>query len=222
MTSHPHTRFVDIRQERAEALLQRAAEIWKGLADTDPEVLAADTGATYTPEEGGGELTLRVWGKAVRLTVPGFVAEDEDTGQPLDAFTTLLLAYYFDQADGTPGSGSLIAFPELPDATFYAQAFQAYTGAELGRAFGDDVEGFASASAALGGRPEPMASRAFSFPVLPLVRVTVACWQGDEELPSSYRVLFDATLPRRLPTDVCAVLGSTITQRLIEAHRDHA
>jgi len=52
------------------------------------------------------------------------------------------------------------------------------------------------------------------------VRVTVACWQGDEDFPSSYRVLFDAALAHQLPTDAGAVLGSTITRRLIAAHHD--
>ncbi len=211
--------FIDTHGERAGALLQRAAEIWRGLAGRDPETLAADTGATYTRGEDGGELTLPVWGQMVRLAHPGFAAEVEDTGEPLDPFTTLLLAYYFDRANGTPGSGNLIAFSELPDATFYAQAFQSYTGAELGRAFGSDIDVFANAAAALGGRPEPIADRAFSFPVLPLVRVTVACWQGDEDFPASYRVLFDAALARQLPTDVGAALGSSITQRLIATRR---
>ena len=220
MTSDPETPFMDTQKEKAEALLQRAAEIWRGLAGRDPEVLAADTGAAYARGEDGGELTLPVWGQMVRLIHPGFAAEAEDTGEPLDPFTTLLLAYYFDRADGTPGSGNLIAFSELPDGAFYAQAFQSYTGAELERVFGDDIEVFASAAATLGGRPEPIADRAFSFPVLPLVRVTVACWQGDQDFPSSYRVLFDAALARQLPTDAGAVLGSTITQRLIAAHRD--
>ena len=220
MTSDPETPFIDTQKERAEVLLQRAAEIWRRLAARDPEVLAADTGAVYAPGEAGGELTLPVWGRMVRLTHPGFAAEAEDTGEPLDPFTTLLLAYYFDRADGTPGSGNLIAFSELPDGAFYAQAFQSYTGAELERVFGDDIEVFASAAATLGGRPEPIADRAFSFSVLPLVRVTVACWQGDQDCPSSYRVLFDAALDRQLPTDAGAVLGSTITQRLIAAHRD--
>lgn len=222
MTFDPETPFVDGRQRKAEVLLQRAAEIWKGLAGRDPEVLAANTGATYTPGEDGGVLTLPVWGRMVRLTHPGFVAEDEDTGEPLDPSTTLLLAYYFDRADGTPASGNLIDFSELPDATFYAQAFRSYTGEELARAFGDDVEAFATAAAALGGRPEPVADRAFSFPILPLVRVTVACWQGDEDLPSSFRVLFDAALARQLPTDAAAVLGSTITHQVIAAHRHRA
>lgn len=222
MTSDPETPFIDTQKEKAEALLQRAAEIWRELAGRDPEVLAADVGAVYTRGEDGGELTLPVWGQMVRLTHPGFAAAAKDTGEPLDPFTTLLLAYYFDRADGTLESGNLIAFAELPGATFYAQAFQSYTGAELGRAFGNDIGAFAGAAAALGGRPEPIADRAFSFPALPLVRVTVACWQGDEDFPSSYRVLFDAALARQLPTDAGAALGSTITQRLIAARRDPA
>jgi len=220
VTLDPDTHSTDIRTERAEALQRRATEIWGGLAGRDPEVLAANTGAAYSPGGDGGELTLAVWGRMVRLTIPGFAALAEDTGEPLDPSTTLLLAYYFDRADGTPGSGNLIAFSELPDATFYTQAFEGYTGAELAQAFGDDVDGFADAAVALGGRPEPIADRAFSFLVLPLVRITVACWQGDEDLPSSYRVLFDAALARQLPTDVGAGLGSTITERLIAAHRD--
>ena len=226
MSSDPESHLMDIHEgkakERAEALLQRAAEISEGLAGRDPRALAADAGATYTPGEDGGELTLPMWGTMVRLTLLGFVAELEDTGEPVDPFGTLLLAYYLDRADGSPGTGHLIAFSELPDAAFYAQAFQGYTGAELGRAFGDDVEAFADAAAALGGRPEPIADRAFSFPVLPLVRITVACWRGDGDFPSSYRVLFDAAFARQLPTDAGAVLGSTITRRLIDAHRARA
>jgi hypothetical protein len=207
----------DIEEERAEVQLERAAELWRGLEGADPEVLAARTGANYDP--GDGALSLAVWGRSLRVAHPGFAASAAETGEPLDPFTTLLLAYYFARADGTPESGNLIAFSELPNATFYTQAFQGYTGVELGRAFGNDIEGFGNAAASLAGRPEPIADRAFSFPALPLVRVTVAAWQGDEDFPASYRVLFDAAFEHHLPTDAAAVLGSTITGKLIAAHR---
>jgi len=207
----------DIEEDRAEAQLGRAAELWRGLEGADPEVLAAHTGATYDPGDGG--LSLAVWGRSVQIAHPGFAASAAETGEPLDPFTTLLLAYYFARADGTPESGNLIAFSELPNATFYTQAFQGYTGAELGRAFGNDIEGFGNAAASLAGRPEPIADRAFSCPALPLVRGTVAAWQGDEDFPASYRVLFDAAFAHLLPTDAAAVLGSTITGKLIAAHR---
>jgi hypothetical protein len=208
--------ILDIEEDRTEVLLERTAEIWRGLEGADPEILATNTGATYDPD--GGALCLTVWGRSVLLVHPGFAAKAAETGEPLDPFTTLLLAYYFARADGTPASGNLIAFSELPNATFYTQAFQGYTGAELERAFGNDIEAFGNAAVSLAGRPEPIADRAFSFPVLPLVRVTVACWQGDEDFAASYRVLFDATLAQHLPTDAGAILGSTLTRRLIAAH----
>jgi len=212
--------MIDIKEDRAEIQQERAAELWRELEGADPQILAANTGATYDPGE--GELCLTVWGRSVHLTHPGFAARAAETGKPLDPFTTLLLAYYFARSDGSTASGILFAFSELPDATFYVQAFQGYTGVELGRAFGNDIEAFDNAAASLAGRPEPIADRAFSFPALPLVRVTVACWQGDEDFPSSYRVLFDATLAQHLPTDAAAILGSTITGRLIAAHRNRA
>jgi hypothetical protein len=209
--------MLDIEEDRAEVQLERAAEIWRGLEGADPQLLAANTGASYDPDDGA--LCLMVWGRSVQLAHPGVAAKAAETGEPLDPLTTLLLAYYFARADGTPASGNLIAFSELPDATFYAQAFQGYTGAELARVFGDDIEAFGNAAASLAGRPEPIADRAFSFPALPLVRVTVACWQGDEDFPASYRVLFDAALAHYLPTDAGAILGSTLTGRLIAAHQ---
>jgi hypothetical protein len=212
--------ILDIEEDRAEAMSERAAELWGRLAGTAPERLAANTGATYQP--GDGALCLTVWGRPVHVVPPEFAAKTAETGEPLDPFTTLLLAYYFARADGTPASGNLIAFSELPHATFYAQAFQGYTGAELARAFGNDIEAFAEAAVSLAGRPEPIADRAFSFRALPLVRVTVACWQGDEDFAASYRVLFDAALAHYLPTDAAAILGSTITRRLIGARRSPA
>jgi hypothetical protein len=212
--------MLDIQEERTEVVSERAAELWRGLEGVDPEVLAAHTGATYQPDDGA--ICLALWGRSVQLVYPGFAAKSAETGEPLDPFTSLLLAYYFARADGTPPSGNLIAFSELPNAAFYTQAFQGYTGAELSRAFGNDVEAFAEAAVSLAGRPEPVADRAFSFPALPLVRITVACWQGDEDFAASYRVLFDAALARQLPTDGAAILGSTITGRLIAAHRQRA
>jgi hypothetical protein len=220
MTEPEIRSILDIEDDRSEALAERAVELWRGLEGMDPEVLAANTGATY--DRGQGALCLTVWGRSVHLVHPGFAAKIAETGEPLDPFNALLLAYYFAGADGTAASGNLIAFSELPNATFYAQAFQGYTGAELGRVFGNDVDAFGNAAVSLAGRPEPVADRAFSFPVLPLVRVTVACWQGDEDFAASYRVLFDAALAQRLPTDACAILGSTITRRLVAAHRGPA
>jgi hypothetical protein len=67
----------------------------------------------------------------------------------------------------------------------------------------------------LGGVTEDFADVSFRFQALPYVPVLAVCWQGDEDFPSSYQLLFDAHTPSHLPTDGCAILGSMLTRRLI-------
>jgi hypothetical protein len=42
----------------------------------------------------------------------------------------------------------------------------------------------------------------------------VVTWEGDEDFPSTYQILFDAAVSHHLPTDACAILGSILTHRL--------
>jgi len=135
-----------------------------------------------------------------------------------------MLAYYLSTSDGTPLTGRWIAFSELPDGTFYTQAFQGYTGGELAKVFQDDVEGFAEAAASIAGSMpvpgDPPGDEAAAFQILPNVRMLVSCWLGDEDFPSSYRVLFDAAAGHHLTTDAYAILGSMLTRRIIKGIGD--
>jgi hypothetical protein len=38
---------------------------------------------------------------------------------------------------------------------------------------------------------------------------------GDENFPASCQILFDASACHYLPTDVCAILGSMLTRKLL-------
>lgn len=208
------------KPDATETLLARVAEIWTALAGADPERLAARTGSSYTPAGGSyGEFRLQVWGRDALIAFPDVATTWLDTAERVDPFSAALLAYYFETSDGAAEAGSRIAFSELRDGTFYAQAFQGYTGNELAKTFRSDANSFVDAAGALGGLPEPLGDRAFSFRVLPLVSAAVVCWLGDEDFGSSYRVLFDAAVGHHLPTDVCAVVGSELTRRLIAAHQ---
>ena len=213
--------YLEARDGAAEALAGRVSKIWAGLAQADPRALADRTGADFAASDAGsGEFRIRVWGRDVILTFPDFAARDEETGEPVDPFTQAIVAYYLENSDGTPETGGLVAFTDLPDGTFYTQAFQSYTGSRLADALGNDTEVFGRAAASLGGKPELLGDRAFSFRMLPFVRMTVVCWMGDEDLPPSYRILFDAAVGHHLPTDACAVLGSMLTRRLLKAAKE--
>ena len=205
----------------AGQLAQRVEELNASLGAVNPAFLSDRIGATYRPEEEGtGVFDLIYWGREIALTYPEFHCTDKGSGQELGLMDQAMLAYYLSTSDGTPLTGRWIAFSELPDGTFYTQAFQGYTGGELAKVFQDDVRGFAEAAASIAGSMpvlgEPPGDEAVAFQILPNVRLLVACWLGDEDFPSSYRVLFDAAAGHHLTTDAYAILGSMLTRRIIK------
>lgn len=211
-------RFFHKKETEEDYLKVRVAELCSLLAARDPVQLAAYTGADYLlDDEDGRFFALKVWGRPVQVTFPEFIATDVDSATELDPFTSALLAYYFSTADGTPASQRWIAFSELPDGRFYSQAFHGYTGVRLSAEFGNDVDALSKAAHSLGGMAVMFADRAFRFQVLPYVPLMVACWLGDEDFPTSYRILFDAAAGHHLTTDACAIVGSMLTRRLIGA-----
>jgi hypothetical protein len=203
--------------ETPNPLGDRVDEIRDHLRSKNPERLAACTGALFTPfEESVGEFRLPFWSREVAISFPDFAGKFADTGDEINTFDLTMLAYYFDQSDGAPMTGEWIAFNQIPGGLFYAQAFQGYSGNELTKAFGNESEAFIDANEKLGGRREFFGNLAYSYQVLPRVPIMVVCWLGDEEFPSSYRMLFDSNAHHHLVTDAYAILGSNLTRRLIK------
>jgi hypothetical protein len=133
-----------------------------------------------------------------------------------------MVLYYFNTCDGTPMAASWIAFSELTDGRFYNQAFQGYTGRELVKAFGNDLEAFERAARNAGGEKRfpmagaPLGDAAFAYQALPRVPLLVVYWLGDEDFPPNSQILFDAAVSHHMPTDACAILGSSLTRRLLK------
>jgi Domain of unknown function (DUF3786) len=204
-------------QRLEQRFAQRLDELRLRLANTDPASIAGKSGATYTPAD--RRLQLALWSRPLSIACSGWIAYPEGEEQQLPAFDQALLLYYLTTADGLPLSGEWIAFSDLPDGRFYNQAFQGYTGKELARLFQDDRAAFERAAQALGGVRQPLGDAAFAFQALPRAPLLAVFWQGDEDFPSSCQILFDAAASHYLPTDAYAILGSTLTRRLIKARR---
>jgi hypothetical protein len=201
--------------DRTSLLLARVDELRAALRLVDPANLACRSGTQYHAGEAGkGEFRLHLWEQAISLSYPEFVAFNSH-GTELNAALQALLVYYFSKTDGAPLAGKYIAFSELPEGKFYAQAFQSYTGEALRRFFGDDQSRFEQTARNLNGMPFPLGDASYAFPLLPRVSLLVVFWRGDEDFPSSYQVLFDAAAARHLPTDACAIAGSMLTHQII-------
>lgn len=192
----------------------RVEELRQALRLHDPAQLAAHTGAALTAQS---EFHLAFWGHPIRLTFPALTAHSGADSEALPSFQLAMLLYYFSSADGAPLAGQWISFANLPDGRFYNQAFQGYTGQELARSFGNDLAAFEQAALKLGGERQPPGDAAFAFWALPRVPLAAVYWQGDEDFPASCQVLFDASASHYLPTEAYAILGSTLTSRLLKA-----
>lgn len=189
-------------------------------AGIDAAAAAARCGALFEPAEGGGRFVLRFLGEDVGISFPEL---EFDAGCQLPPHVRALLVYYIARSDGAEPTCVWRSFAALPDARFYARAFQGYTGEALVRRTGGDAAGLPAAIEALGGRalaPEELATNADSAWVirgLPRVPVALVWWDADEEFPARAELLFDESAPHHLTTDGCAVLGSWTTARLATA-----
>lgn len=184
----------------------------------DPQEAAARCGFAYagTPEAGTFRATLL--GQRIELEFPSFEGRFTATGRQTAEHAAALLAYYVATSDGTPPTGSWIAFSDLPDGRFYCSTWRGYTGRVLARHFGNDVAGVLRAGESLGGTDVDLPGDArIGFRVLPHVPVALAYWSGDDEFEARADFLFDATAGHHLPTDAYAVLCKWLTDTLVDA-----
>jgi hypothetical protein len=199
------------------ALAVEAERLRQTLREVSPEDLARRTGAAYTSQgPGNGMLSLQLWGTPVALQIPEFVARRPDS-TPLPLPVQALLVYYLTTSDGSTPVGEWVSFADLPGGRVYAQAFQGYSGNVLTRTFGEDIAAFRRACLAAGGTLVKLSDAAFAFAALPRVPLLVTYWQGEEEFPSTSKILFDPTATNHLPIDVCAILGSMLVSKIMKA-----
>lgn len=184
----------------------------------DPQHIAGDSGAVWEPRgPAEGQLALRFWQQPLTVTVPDYAVFKPDS-TPAPIMIQALVITYLLMADGTPRAGEWVAFRDLPDGTFYHQAYTGYTGGLLARSLGDDIAAFRTGAAAAGGHSlTGLGDAGFEFQVLPGLWLAAVYWLGDEDdgFPPQARVLFDRTASRCMILDGLAILGSQLARRIL-------
>ena len=203
-------------QPSEPALATRVDELREALQQIPVNLLAERTGANYQAiGPGRGEFRLSLFDSPVVVTYPGLVGFDtRDNKLPLPV--QAVLAYYFYTSDGTPLTGQWVSFADLPDGRMYNSAFQGYSGDELVKTFGLNINLFKVACERNGGVAALLGDAAYIFYALPHLPLLVNYWCGDEDFPSTCKILFDDSVSHYLPTDVCAILGGMLTRKIIK------
>ena len=203
------------RSEQVDAqFAARVDELRSTLRVQDPSLIAERSGVPYlTLGPKRGELHIPFWGNVCSLSFPEWIGYNAQAEQ-LPNFQQALLLYYLITADGAPITNKSVSFADLPDGRMYNAAFQGYSGDEIVKAFGFDLGAFKSACLHASGKPVELGSAAFTFQALPRVSLMLTYWLGDEDFPSSCKILFDESASHYLPIDACAILGSMLVRKL--------
>lgn len=179
-----------------------------------PGRLAVDCGGTLVDQG----IRFAYWGQAVEISCADWVARKLSDGTECSVYDAGMLLYYLRQADGTPLADRWIGYRELPDGSFYSQAFQGYTGDRLVRVYGEQPEAYIKAAQAQDGvRLTALPGLAYAFQPLPRIRLASIIYPGDEEFPARASVLFDAAACHYMTTDGLALLGAGLVGRLLRA-----
>ena len=193
-------------------LAGRVNELRVSLQKLIPAIVADKSGSKYLQEE--GEIHLPHWDLELHVSLNEYVVRNSD-GNELPSFLQTLVLYYLSTADGTPSNEKWVSFSDLPDGRVYDRAFQGYTGDELAKYFGMDLEAYKVACVSAGGTPVDVGRVVFMFWAFPRVPILVNYWAGDDDFPSSCKLLFDDSVSHYLPTDACGIVGRQLTKKIL-------
>jgi hypothetical protein len=200
------------------ALATRVDELREALQQVPANLLAERTGASYQAiGPGRGEFRLSLVGMPIIITFPDFrICDGQDNELP--SFFHAMLMYYFDSTAAIPITEKWISFADLPDGRVYDSAFQSNTGNMLVKTFGLDLEPLRKACELLKGVAlSGFGEVAYVIQALPRIPILVNYWQGDEDFPSTCKLLFDESVSHYLPTEACAILGGMLARKLAKA-----
>ena len=193
--------------------LRKARLDWKA---ADPRQAASRTDAGFSAAPGGGgQVSLAFFGKVYRVPHPTGPVVEAESGREASASTQILLLHHLLTADGAQASGEWVSFHELPNGRIYQAAFAGRSLAPLSATFGMDATAFAAAAGRLGGLAMRLGDSSFWFRVFPRLAVAAVLWLGEEDLPGSVNILFDAAAGRLLPTEDLAGVGGMLSGMLL-------
>jgi hypothetical protein len=183
---------------------------WELLAANKPELVCARSGAAFAAAE--GTYCLASFGRRFTVhpgerRIAGLQAEGAAVLERHGDLLRLAALWYLVRATGDHPSGVLVSPARLPGGDLFAKGTHVLPLEALAARYATRPEAFLAAGAAFGGRPVPYGDAAVELPALPKVPVTLLLWTADDEFPARADLLFDATAPRHLPTDILWALA---------------
>jgi len=198
-----------------ELAYQLAAERLAGTGDI--EQLCRLTGAGYL--DSGRAIAVDFLNRPYRVALPETAITFEDSEEEVILRDKILILHYLTTAKGTPLSGKLIAYKELPEGTIYFPTFYQRSIRPLPGHFGAEPSRLADAARMMGGVEADYGDTAVTVNVFPRLPLTLVVWRGDDEFGPEGNILFDSTISDYLPVEDIIVVSESLVRRLIKLDR---
>lgn len=194
-----------------DAALEKAVREMKGIT---PYAVASKSGTDYD----GKRFRVPFFNRVFLVHYPEVKIIEEGKSAPVPQYLEIILLHYLLQSRGVAVVDEWISYRQLPGAILFERRFVQMAVNPLLRAFDNNVEGLKKAGLALGGIPiTRTGDAAFKFTALPKLPLACIFFQGEEGIPSSVNILFDASAPEYLPTEDLSLVGVYLVNALRKA-----
>lgn len=195
------------------------------LSGKDPNLLATLSGAViHKDKEGNTAISLNFLNREIALSWPGLEFSSPSSQEELPIQQQILLLHYLQGAWSSSGAlitGEWISFQEVPEGKFYLDAFHRRAKNPMLRSFGDRPELLVKlAEEAFGATPLDQGDVSVVISPLPLVRLALIIWRGDDEFPPDGNILFDRNILKLLSAEDMAWLSGMVVYPLMGMARN--
>ena len=167
---------------------------------------------------GSGGISVEYLNRRHLVALPGGEVSLKDGDEEVPLKDRVLILHYLTSAKGTPPSGRLITFKQLPGCASYFSVFHQISIKPFLERFGGEPERLLNAAAKLGGRKAGYGDVSITVDAFPRVPITFVLWRGDAEFPPRGSILFDSSISDYLPAEDIRDLCATIVRKLIRAY----
>jgi hypothetical protein len=199
---------METRDQAYELSLKLASE---KLAGIDVEDICARTGAK---REGADKIVVDYLNRRYMISLSGGEVRFKN-GSDVTLKEKVLILHYLTFAKGTPLSGNMLSYKQLPGiASYYSVFYQLGLKPVLDR-FGKNPELLIDAAKSLGGHKVDYGDAAVTVYAFPRVPVTYVLWRGDEEFPPQANLMFDFTVSDYLPLEDLREICQAVAYELV-------
>ena len=174
------------------------------------------SGAQYQPTDTRKAIVTKYLNQSYLLTLPDVEVSLLSGEEAIPIRDRILILHYLTTAKGTPLSGKMITYRELPEGTNYFPTFYQRAINPLVTHFGNAPHQLLNCAIILGGYEVDYGDAAVTIEAFSRVPITLVLWKGDDELTPEGNIMFDSNISDYLSTEDRNVLCETIAWKLIK------